>query len=139
MSVHLLGLGTARPDRAIDREHSIRLAVRCMCPVLFLSDGYIANGAEPWQIPHLDSLPDLRPTFRTDPEGFQPYMRDPETLARPWAIPGTPGLEHRLGGLEKEHVSGAVSHDPDNHDHMRRLRAAKVERVAGGAGEVVAN
>lgn len=107
-----------------------RIALKYMTPVVFMSDGYIANGSEPWKLPDLSLLPDLAVEFRSDPEGFLPYLRDPETLARPWAIPGTPGLEHRIGGLEKEDVTGNVSYDPKNHDHMVRLRAEKVARIA---------
>jgi 2-oxoglutarate/2-oxoacid ferredoxin oxidoreductase subunit alpha len=114
-------------DTAIE---AVRLATRYMVPVVLLSDGYIANGSEPWQLPPVTSLPDLRVEFRTDPEGFTPYQRSAETLARPWAIPGTPGLEHRLGGLEKEDVTGNVSYDPLNHERMVRLRAEKIERIA---------
>jgi 2-oxoglutarate ferredoxin oxidoreductase subunit alpha len=95
-----------------------------------LSDGYIANGSEPWMLPDVASLPDLRVEFHTTPEGFHAYARDPETLSRPWAIPGTPGLEHRIGGLEKEEVTGNVSYDPANHERMVLLRAEKVERIA---------
>jgi 2-oxoglutarate ferredoxin oxidoreductase subunit alpha len=109
---------------------AVRLATRYMVPVVLLSDGYIANGSEPWKLPRVEDLPDLRLDFRTDPQGFHPYERDPETLARPWAIPGTPGLEHRIGGLEKEDVTGNVSYDPQNHDLMVRLRAEKVARIA---------
>jgi 2-oxoglutarate ferredoxin oxidoreductase subunit alpha len=107
-----------------------RVAVRYMVPVVLLSDGYIANGSEPWKLPRVEDLPDFAPELRIDPEGFAPYRRDPETLARPWAVPGTPGLEHRIGGLEKEDVTGNVSYDPMNHERMVRLRAEKVERVA---------
>lgn len=107
-----------------------RIAVKYMTPVILLSDGYIANGSEPWLIPDVDRLPDISPSFRTDPEGFQPYMRNEKTLARPWAIPGTPGLEHRIGGLEKQHITGNVSYDPENHEFMVRMRAEKVERIA---------
>src|SRR5579864_4900400 len=107
-----------------------RLAIRHMVPVVLLSDGYIATGSEPWKLPDVATLPDLRVEFRTDPAGFTPYLRDPETLARPWAVPGTPGLEHRIGGLEKEDVTGNVSYDPHNHEHMVRLRAEKVARIA---------
>ncbi|HSU83434.1 MAG TPA: 2-oxoglutarate ferredoxin oxidoreductase subunit alpha, partial [Thermoanaerobaculia bacterium] len=92
--------------------------------------GYIANGSEPWKLPNVEDLPDLRIDIRTAPEGFHPYERDPETLSRPWAIPGTPGLEHRIGGLEKENVTGNVSYDPVNHENMIHLRAEKVERIA---------
>ena len=107
-----------------------RIALKYMTPVILLSDGYIANGSEPWLIPDVDSLPDLTPKFRTDPEGFHPYLRDEESLARPWAVPGTPGLEHRIGGLEKQNITGDVSYDPENHELMVRLRAEKVERIA---------
>ncbi|HEY3567144.1 MAG TPA: 2-oxoacid:acceptor oxidoreductase subunit alpha [Thermoanaerobaculia bacterium] len=109
---------------------AVRLATRHMVPVVLLSDGYIANGSEPWKLPNVEDLPDLRIEFRTDPQGFHPYERDPETLSRPWAIPGTPGLEHRIGGLEKENVTGNVSYDPVNHENMIHLRAEKVERIA---------
>jgi 2-oxoglutarate ferredoxin oxidoreductase subunit alpha len=107
-----------------------RIATRYMVPVMVLSDGYIANGSEPWLLPNVEDLPDLRIDFHTQAEGFAPYSRDPESLARPWAIPGTPGLEHRLGGLEKQDITGNVSYDPDNHEKMTRLRAEKVERIA---------
>ncbi|HEX9941279.1 MAG TPA: 2-oxoacid:acceptor oxidoreductase subunit alpha [Thermoanaerobaculia bacterium] len=115
---------------------AVRIATKYMTPVTVLSDGYIANGSEPWKLPQVEDLPDLRIEFRTDPEGFLPYLRDPETLARPWAIPGTPGLEHRIGGLEKEDVTGNVSYDPANHERMVRLRAEKVERIANDIPEV---
>src|SRR2546425_12412524 len=109
---------------------AVRLAVRFMTPVFFLSDGYLANGAEPWAIPELKDLPKIEVKFYADKATFQPYRRDPKTLARPWAIPGTPGLEHRVGGLEKEDVTGNVSYDPLNHDRMVRLRAEKIARIA---------
>ena len=109
---------------------AVRIATHFMVPVVLLSDGYIANGSEPWRLPKVEELPDLRVEFRTDPQGFLPYERNPETLARPWAIPGTPGLEHRIGGLEKENVTGNVSYDPANHERMVHLRAEKVERIA---------
>ena len=96
-----------------------------------LSDAYLANGSEPWLIPSVGDLPDISIEFATAGEGeFMPYARDPETLARPWAIPGTPGLEHRIGGLEKADVTGSISYDPENHDLMTRLRAAKVAGIA---------
>jgi 2-oxoglutarate ferredoxin oxidoreductase subunit alpha len=124
-------LAAASPKDCFDVAlEAARLAIRHMVPVVVLSDGYIATGSEPWKLPDVASLPDLRTEFRTDPAGFTPYLRDPETLARPWAIPGTPGLEHRIGGLEKEDVTGNVSYDPDNHEHMVRLRAEKVARIA---------
>ncbi len=109
---------------------AVRLAVTFMTPVFYLSDGYIANGAEPWRIPQLSELPAIRPVLRQDPTGFLPYERDEQTLARPWAVPGTPGLEHRIGGLEKQHRTGNVSYDPANHDFMVRLRAEKIARIA---------
>jgi 2-oxoglutarate ferredoxin oxidoreductase subunit alpha len=110
-----------------------RIALKYRTPVFLLSDAYLANGAEPWLIPSVDDLPDISPTFTTEPpeDGtFLPYARDPETLARPWAIPGTPALEHRIGGLEKQDQTGNVSYDPDNHDLMVRLRAQKVAGIA---------
>jgi 2-oxoglutarate ferredoxin oxidoreductase subunit alpha len=106
-----------------------RLAIKYMTPVLFLSDGYLANGSEPWRIPSTSELPDIPVKFRTEAEGFFPYLRDENTLARPWALPGTPGLEHRVGGLEKQHITGNVNYEPANHDKMVRLRTEKVERV----------
>ena len=96
---------------------AVRLAVKFMTPVILLSDGYLANGAEPWPIPKVADLPKIPVSFRTDPEGFNPYVRDPETLARPWAVPGTPGLEHRIGGLEKQDVSGNVNYEPESRAH----------------------
>jgi 2-oxoglutarate ferredoxin oxidoreductase subunit alpha len=107
-----------------------RLAVTHMTPVILLTDGFIANGAEPWLLPDVDELPSFTPPFRTDPEGFRPYARDPKTLARQWAVPGTPALEHRVGGLEKADLTGDVSYDPVNHEKMILVRAEKVERVA---------
>jgi len=115
-----------------------RIAITYRTPVFLLPDGYLANGSEPWRLPDVDSLPSIDPKFATEPnhakddgtEEFWAYQRDPETLARPWAIPGTAGLEHRIGGLEKADGSGNISYDPENHDHMVRLRQAKVEAVA---------
>jgi len=109
---------------------AFRIATKYMVPVIYLSDGYLANGAEPWKLPSIDELPKFEVKFRTDPEGFYPYLRDPETLARPWAIPGTPGLEHRIGGLEKQDITGNVSYDPENHMRMVQLRAEKIARIA---------
>jgi 2-oxoglutarate ferredoxin oxidoreductase subunit alpha len=106
-----------------------RLAIKYMTPVLFLSDGYLANGSEPWPIPSSTELPDIPVKFWTEKEGFFPYLRDEKTLARPWAPPGTAGLEHRVGGLEKQHITGNVNYEPANHDLMVHLRAEKVERV----------
>ncbi len=114
-----------------------RIAVKYMVPVIILSDGYLANGAEPWKIPNIDELPAIPVEYRTEPEGFMPYQRDPQTLARPWALPGTPGLEHRIGGLEKQDVTGHINYEPLNHERMVRLRAAKVAAVAQDIPEVV--
>ena len=108
---------------------AVRIAVRYMTPVFFLSDGYLANGAEPWLIPPAEDLPAIPLVFRTEPTGYFPYLRDPETLARPWAIPGTPGLEHRIGGLEKEYLTGNVSYAPANHEQMVRVRARKIAGI----------
>ena len=125
-------------DAAVE---AIRIAVTYRTPVMLLSDGYLANGSEPWRLPEVADLPDDRPGFATErknlpngPEGdgaeFWPYLRDEETLARPWAIPGTPGLEHRIGGLEKGDGHGNISYDPANHDLMVRTRQAKIDRIA---------
>jgi 2-oxoglutarate ferredoxin oxidoreductase subunit alpha len=114
-----------------------RIALKYMVPVIVLTDGYLANGAEPWKIPTLEELPQFPVAFRTDPKDFKPYGRDPQTLARPWAIPGTPGLEHRIGGLEKEDGSGNVNYEPLNHEKMVRIRAAKVEAVVNDVPDAV--
>jgi 2-oxoglutarate ferredoxin oxidoreductase subunit alpha len=118
-----------------------RLAVKYRTPVIVLSDGYLANGSEPWLIPDTEGLPDLTQDVRfaaaddwRDEDGkidFRPYQRDPETMARPWAVPGTAGLEHRIGGIEKADLTGEISYDPDNHDRMVRLRQAKIDGIAG--------
>jgi len=124
-------IAAATPADCFDAVfESARIALKYMTPVIFLSDGYLGNGSEPWLIPDYDKLPDISPKFRTNPEGFLPYLRDEKTLARPWAIPGTPGLEHRIGGLEKQHLTGNVSYDPQNHEMMVKLRAEKVERIS---------
>ena len=107
-----------------------RIAVKYMVPVIILSDGYLANGAEPWRIPELSDIPGFPVKFATDPSGFLPYKRNPQTLARPWAVPGTPGLEHRIGGLEKQDPTGNINYEPLNHENMVRVRAAKVAAVA---------
>src|SRR5438552_475047 len=109
---------------------AVRLAFKYMSPVFYLSDGYLANGAEPWAIPEINALPKIQVSFATDPANFMPYARNPETLARPYAIPGTPGLEHRIGGIEKQHITGNVNYDPENHHLMVRLRQEKVDRAA---------
>ncbi|GAA2299088.1 2-oxoacid:acceptor oxidoreductase subunit alpha [Streptomyces violaceusniger] len=122
-------------DAALD---AARIALTYRTPVFLLSDGYLANGSEPWRVPDVDELPDLRVQFAAGPnhvladgtEVFWPYKRDPETLARPWAVPGTPGLEHRIGGIEKQDGTGNISYDPANHDHMVRVRQAKVDGIA---------
>ncbi|MTE20488.1 2-oxoacid:acceptor oxidoreductase subunit alpha [Streptomyces sp. TRM43335] len=121
-------------DAALD---AARIALTYRTPVFLLSDGYLANGSEPWRIPEIDELPDLRVRFAGGPnhttedgtEVFWPYKRDPETLARPWAVPGTPGLEHRIGGIEKQDGTGNISYSPDNHDFMVRTRQAKVDGI----------
>jgi 2-oxoglutarate ferredoxin oxidoreductase subunit alpha len=116
-----------------------RLALRYRTPVFLLSDAYLANGSEPWLLPDVASLPDISVPFAAAPNvggEFMPYLRDPETLARPWAVPGTAGLEHRIGGLEKEDVTGNVSYDPDNHDRMTRLRAQKVAGIAADIADL---
>jgi 2-oxoglutarate ferredoxin oxidoreductase subunit alpha len=115
---------------------AFRIATLFMTPVFFLSDGYLGNGSEPWKIPAIDELPKISIQFRKDPQGFHPYLRDEQTLSRPWAIPGTPGLEHRIGGLEKQHITGNVSYQPDNHEFMVRLRAEKIARIANFIPEV---
>lgn len=114
-------------DMAIE---AARIALKYMTPVMLLTDGYLAQGSEAWRIPDISELPELKTMLTTEKEGFAPYNRDPETLARPWAVPGIEGLEHRIGGLEKENISGLVSHDPKNHQLMCELRAEKVARVA---------
>jgi 2-oxoglutarate ferredoxin oxidoreductase subunit alpha len=114
-------------DYAIE---ACRLALKYMTPVVFLSDAFLATGSEPWRIPEPSDLPDISVSNHTDAATFQPYDRDPDTLARPWAIPGAPGMEHRIGGLESEDVSGVVSYDPDNHQRMTDLRARKVAGIA---------
>src|ERR1700688_2742923 len=114
-----------------------RIALKYMVPVIILSDGYLANGAEPWRIPAVDEIPGIQVKYATDPIGFHPYSRDPNTLARPWAIPGTPGLEHRIGGIEKQDGTGNINYEPLNHEKMVRLRAAKVEAVAQDIPDLV--
>ncbi|MER5889385.1 2-oxoacid:acceptor oxidoreductase subunit alpha [Streptomyces sp. NPDC001941] len=121
-------------DAAVE---AARIALEYRTPVFLLSDGYLANGSEPWRVPETDELPDLRVRFATGPnhtladgtEVFWPYKRDPHTLARPWAIPGTPGLEHRIGGIEKQDGTGNISYDPANHDFMVRTRQAKIDNI----------
>jgi 2-oxoglutarate ferredoxin oxidoreductase subunit alpha len=114
-----------------------RIAIKYMVPVIILSDGYLANGAEPWKIPTVEELPKIEVKYETNPVGFQPYKRNPETLARGWAIPGTPGLEHRIGGIEKQDVTGNINYEPLNHEHMVRTRAEKVAGIAQDIPEIV--
>ena len=106
-----------------------RIALKYMTPVIVLSDGGLANASEPWKIPEIDQLPDLTPSFHTDPENFSPYHRNQQTLARNWAIPGTPGLEHRIGGLEKDSETGEINYEPENHEKMVLLRDEKIRRI----------
>ena len=124
---------------------AVRIAVKYRTPVILLSDGYLANGSEPWRIPDVAGLPDISTDFSFSkpedwqdedgkPAEFRPFQRDPETLARPWAVPGTPGLEHRIGGIEKADGAGTISYDPDNHDKMVRLRQAKIDGIAADIG-----
>ena len=127
-------LAPATPAECFDMAIlAARLALTHMCPVFILSDGYIANGAEPWKLPNPEDIAEIPVTFATEGNGedgeLLGYKHDPETLARPWAVPGTKGLEHRIGGLEKWDVTGHISYDPDNHHHMCELRADKIERM----------
>jgi 2-oxoglutarate ferredoxin oxidoreductase subunit alpha len=108
---------------------AVRLAFKYMSPVFYLSDGYLANGAEPWAIPSLEALPKIDVQFASDPATFMPYARDEQTLARPYALPGTPGMEHRIGGIEKQHITGNVNYDPENHHLMVKLRQEKIDRA----------
>jgi 2-oxoglutarate ferredoxin oxidoreductase subunit alpha len=114
-----------------------RIAIKYMVPVIILSDGYLANGAEPWKIPNVEDLPKFEVKYETNPVGFQPYKRNPDTLARSWAVPGTPGLEHRIGGIEKQDVTGNINYEPLNHEHMVRTRAEKVAGIAQDIPEIV--
>ena len=116
-----------------------RIAMRYMTPVVFLSDAFLANGAEPWAVPDVADLPTVGVPNHTDPATFQPYARDPETLARPWAVPGTPLLEHRIGGLEKQDITGNVSYDPENHHRMQMLRSAKVAGIVNDIPDLQVN
>ena len=131
-------VAASSPSQCFDAAiEAARIALKYRTPVYLLSDAYLANGSEPWLIPRVDDLPEISVQFAEPGEGpFEPFRRDPETLARPWAIPGTAGLEHRIGGLEKADVTGAISYDPDNHDHMVRLRAQKVAGIAADIPEL---
>jgi 2-oxoglutarate/2-oxoacid ferredoxin oxidoreductase subunit alpha len=142
-------LAPATPSDCFDiAMEAVRIATKYRTPVIILSDGYLANGSEPWRIPAVADLPKLRDEFSfSSPKewqaqdgsrpAFQPFRRDPQTLARPWAIPGTPGLEHRIGGIEKADVTGTISYDPANHDKMVRLRQAKIDGIADDIGPLV--
>jgi 2-oxoglutarate/2-oxoacid ferredoxin oxidoreductase subunit alpha len=130
-------LAPATPADCFDTAiEAVRIAIKYRTPVIILSDGYLANGSEPWRIPNVHGLARLRDDFSFASQAaaggqeFRPFQRDPKTLARPWAIPGIPGLEHRIGGIEKADVSGTISYDPDNHDRMVRLRQAKIDGIA---------
>jgi 2-oxoglutarate/2-oxoacid ferredoxin oxidoreductase subunit alpha len=114
---------------------AVRIAVKYRTPVILLSDTFLANSSEPWPVPEVSKLPEIDPAFTTDPTGFEPYKRD-RNLARPWAIPGTPGLRHRIGGLEKEDVTGNISYEPENHDHMTRLRAERIALIGDDIPEL---
>ncbi len=131
-------VAASTPSQCFDAAiEAARIALKYRTPVYLLSDAYLANGSEPWLIPDVDALPDISTSFaEANGDAFEPYRRDPVTLARPWAIPGTKGLEHRIGGLEKADVTGAISYDPDNHDQMVRLRAQKVAGIAADIPEL---
>jgi 2-oxoglutarate ferredoxin oxidoreductase subunit alpha len=129
-------IASRTPGQCFDAAlEAVRLAVKYRTPVILLSDTFLANSSEPWRLPDVKGLPDIDPAFATDPTGFQPYKRD-RHLARPWAIPGTPGLRHRIGGLEKEDVTGNISYEPENHDHMTRLRAERIALIADDVREL---
>lgn len=115
---------------------AVKIATRYMVPVMLLSDGYIANGSEPWLLPNLETLPRFDVIHRTDPAGYFVYERDPRTLARAWVVPGTPGLEHRIGGIEKDALTGNISYAPENHEKQTKVRAEKIARVAQDVGEM---
>jgi 2-oxoglutarate ferredoxin oxidoreductase subunit alpha len=115
---------------------AVKIATRYMCPVILLSDGYIANGSEPWPLPNLTTLPRFDVLHRTDPASYFVYERDPRTLARAWVVPGTPGLEHRIGGIEKDALTGNISYAPENHEKQTHVRADKIERIAQDVGEL---
>ena len=125
-------LAPASPGDCFDTAiEAFRIAVRHTTPVFILSEGFLANGSEPWRIPSISGLEPFQIQHPDDPAGFHPYDREPDTLARPWVLPGTPGMEHRLGGLEKQPVTGTVSYAPEDHEAMCQQRAQKIERIAG--------
>lgn len=115
---------------------AVRIAIKYMTPVFFMSDGYLANGSEPWQIPQVSGLKKIEVTYRKEKSGFFPFLRDEKTLARPWAIPGTPGLEHVVGGLESEQTTGKVSYDPVNHDAMVKIRAQRIAQIVNDIPDI---
>jgi len=132
-------VSTSTPSDAFEAAfEAARIALKFMTPVILLTDGYIATSSEPWNLPDVGALPDIAVGFATvdEDEAFLPYLRDPETLSRPWAIPGQPGLEHRVGGLEKDATTGNVSYDPDNHETMTHTRADKIQRIANDIPDV---
>ena len=132
----LVVLTTRSPSDCFETAiEAVRLATKYMTPVMLLTDGYIANAAEPWLIPDVDAIEPFPVSFRTDPEGFHPFVRDADTLARVWAIPGTPGLEHRIGGLEKDYDSGNISYDAANHQRMTDVRRNKIANIANDIPE----
>jgi 2-oxoglutarate ferredoxin oxidoreductase subunit alpha len=129
-------ISTATPGDCFETAiEAVRIATRYMTPVMLLTDGYLANAAEPWVLPDLDEIAPFPVEFRTDPEGYHPFLRNPETLARPWALPGTPGLVHRIGGIERNYDSGHISYDPENHEKMTKTRAAKIAGIANDIPE----
>ena len=129
-------IASRTPGQCFDAGlEAVRIAVKYRTPVILLSDTFLANSSEPWALPEVSKLPDINPAFTTDPTGFEPYKRD-RNLARPWAVPGTPGLRHRIGGLEKEDVTGNISYEPENHEHMTRLRAERIALIADDIPEL---
>ena len=129
----LVVLATHSPAHCFEMAiESVRIATKYMTPVMLLTDGYLANASEPWLLPNIDTLNPFPVSFHKETKGFHPFLRDKETLARAWAVPGTPGLEHRIGGLEKDFDTGNISYDPENHGHMTKVRAEKIEGVSQG-------
>jgi 2-oxoglutarate/2-oxoacid ferredoxin oxidoreductase subunit alpha len=132
----VLVVAAASPADCFDMAlEASRLAFKYMAPVIYLSDGYIANGSEPWKVPEPDTIPEIKVKFRTEKEGFFPYLRD-DNLSRPWALPGTPGLEHRIGGLEKANITGSVNYEPANHEYMVKLREQKIRNAQNDIPEI---
>ncbi len=130
-------LAASTPSDCFDTMiEAVRIATKYMTPVFFMSDGYLANGAEPWKIPEISELPKFTVKYRTEKDGFFSYLRDEETLARPWAIPGTPGLEHTITGIETEKVTGKICYDPQNHDDMVKIRAHRIAQITNDIPEL---